>query len=209
MHIRRLGAALAIAALPLSLTACAQQVGGSPVAAPGAPPPSGSERSSTDAPSESNQPSSSDSPSTSASAAPGTGSPAAPGTVSKAKKADGVKVCELFTADDVAAIVGGAPDTPPSGDGCVLSFSKPTAVLSVMSTVTDKAAAGDPIQIGGNSATQQNSGSGCDIHVLLSTDPKVIAGTLEVNFIPIGANVDACGISQKIATLVFDKLPPG
>ncbi|KAA2254894.1 DUF3558 domain-containing protein [Solihabitans fulvus] len=184
MHIRKFIAALAAVTLPLALTACAQQVSGSPVAAAGQ--------------------------STATKSASDTGAvPAsqAGGTVSKPKKIDKVNVCDLFVADDIKAIVGGTVDAPPSGTGCTVNTTKPSTTISINATATDKSIVGDSIQIGGNSAVQQKSNEGCGVFVLLSTDPNVLVGMLDIRFFPIRPAGDPCEITKKIAAMVFDKLP--
>jgi hypothetical protein len=198
MHSRRLAATTAVLSLVLTLglTSCAQQVGGTPMAAEGAL--------------AAEQPTSTKTPARATSATPrgGTtksGTPKAANVkITNKKKTTGYEDCALLTPADIEQTIGGKA----SGEkGCVQSTDSPAVVVLFMVTLGQTDGEAREVELGGNTAYQVTKGQGdCSVLVMLTDDPEEITPALLVSVTPID-EVDECDIALKLATKAFDKIP--
>ncbi|MCP2168385.1 Protein of unknown function (DUF3558) [Goodfellowiella coeruleoviolacea] len=127
------------------------------------------------------------------------------------KATDGYEVCTLLSKDELQRVVGGTFTNDPAGSGfCILQTKDPYQVVSLIVTVLDDEtkAKGEQTTVGGNTAYQVVDEDGaCDLHVMLTDDPKAFINTLDAGVAVISGGGDACEGARKLAEAVFAKLP--
>ncbi|WP_199443261.1 hypothetical protein [Umezawaea beigongshangensis] len=204
---RRLAVTTAVlsTALTLGLAACAQQVGGSPVAAPGAR--ASAEPSVTKSSSPRATRSSAGEPTrrTVSSVTPPPAGGSGEVRIAKQKKTEGFDDCALVTPADVETATGGTID---SAEGCVLSTENPSTVILASVTFAELAGDGDKknLEVGGNTAVQTEQDGRCSVMVHLTDDPDAITPAYLVAVTEFD-DVDSCGIALKLVQTGFDKIP--
>ena len=204
MHIRRVSAALAAAALSVGLAACATQVAGTPVAGGAAP------QATSKSPTSTRATSTRGSSTASTKSSSSQGQSSGPVKITNRKKGTPGKDCDLLTQQEWEAALGAKLDQPPSSL-CVLTTSSPTMIVSAISTIADKPSSdAQQTEIGGNTAYQSKESDGsCKVQVMLTDNDQEVINALEVSVLVMDGGGDGCALTTKLAGQLFDRLPNG